>query len=43
MELLLIRHALPFRVEVEEGTAADPELSDAGHAQAEALAEFLSR
>ena len=42
MELLLIRHALPYRVEVEEGTAADPELSDVGHAQAEALAEFLS-
>ena len=42
MELLLIRHALPFRVEVEEGTAADPELSEAGHEQAEALADFLA-
>jgi probable phosphoglycerate mutase len=42
MELLLIRHALPHRVEVAEGTAADPELNDAGHAQAEALADFLA-
>ncbi|HEY2811843.1 MAG TPA: histidine phosphatase family protein [Acidimicrobiales bacterium] len=42
MELLLIRHALPLRVEMEEGTAADPELSEVGHSQAEALAEFLS-
>ncbi len=41
MELLLIRHALPVRVEGEEGTAADPELSEAGHAQAAALAEWL--
>src|SRR4030081_1532783 len=42
MELLLVRHALPHRVEMEEGTAADPELSAAGHAQAEALADFLT-
>jgi probable phosphoglycerate mutase len=42
MQLLLIRHALPYRVEMEEGTAADPELSETGHAQAEALAAFLS-
>jgi 2,3-bisphosphoglycerate-dependent phosphoglycerate mutase len=41
MELLLIRHALPVRIEGEEGTAADPELAEMGHAQAEALADYL--
>lgn len=41
MELLLIRHALPVRRELEVG-AADPELSDAGVAQAERLAEYLA-
>ena len=42
MELLLIRHALPVRIEGEEGTAADPELADLGHEQARALADYLS-
>jgi probable phosphoglycerate mutase len=42
MELLLIRHALPVRVEGEEGTAADPELSEVGHEQAKALAAWLA-
>jgi probable phosphoglycerate mutase len=42
MELLLIRHALPIRVEGEEGTAADPELAELGHEQATALAEYLT-
>lgn len=41
MELLLIRHALPVRRELEEG-AADPELSEAGHAQAQHLADYLA-
>ncbi len=41
MELLLIRHALPIRREIESG-AADPELSEAGHAQATHLADYLS-
>lgn len=41
MELLLIRHALPVRRELEVGTA-DPELSEAGHAQARHLAEYLA-
>jgi probable phosphoglycerate mutase len=41
MELLLIRHALPVRIEGEEGTAADPELAEVGHAQAVALADYL--
>jgi probable phosphoglycerate mutase len=41
MELLLIRHGLPIRRELETGVA-DPELSEAGHAQAQHLAEYLS-
>ena len=41
MELLLIRHALPQRVELESG-AADPPLSEAGHAQAQHLADYLT-
>ena len=41
MELLLIRHALPVRRELEEG-AADPELSEAGHTQAQHLADYLA-
>jgi probable phosphoglycerate mutase len=41
MELLLIRHALPVRRELEEGVA-DPELSPAGVAQAEHLAAYLA-
>jgi probable phosphoglycerate mutase len=41
MELLLIRHALPIRVELTSG-AADPMLADAGHAQAARLAEYLA-
>jgi probable phosphoglycerate mutase len=42
MELLLIRHALPLRRELEEGEVADPPLSERGHAQAEALADWLA-
>ena len=41
MELLLIRHALPVRRELEEGIA-DPELSEAGIAQAVHLGQYLS-
>src|SRR5215213_6726944 len=41
MELLLIRHGLPVRRELETG-AADPELSDAGVMQAQHLADYLS-
>jgi probable phosphoglycerate mutase len=41
VELLLIRHALPVRRELEIG-AADPELSPAGQAQAAHLAEYLA-
>ena len=42
MELLLIRHALPVRREVADGSA-DPELAEAGHRQAEHLAAYLSQ
>lgn len=41
MELLLIRHALPVRRELDAGVA-DPELSAAGHEQAQHLAAYLS-
>jgi probable phosphoglycerate mutase len=41
MELLLIRHGLPVRRELEEGIA-DPELSTSGLAQAEHLADYLA-
>jgi 2,3-bisphosphoglycerate-dependent phosphoglycerate mutase len=41
VELLLIRHALPVRRELEIGVA-DPELSPDGHAQARHLAEYLA-
>ena len=40
MELLLIRHALPVRIENQSGRA-DPDLSELGHAQAEAVATWL--
>jgi probable phosphoglycerate mutase len=41
MELILVRHALPERRAVADGPA-DPELSEAGRAQAEHLADYLS-
>jgi probable phosphoglycerate mutase len=40
MELLLIRHALPIRVEGADGPA-DPPLSDIGHRQSESLVRWL--
>lgn len=40
MELLLIRHALPVRIDEGDGPA-DPDLSEAGHAQAAELAAWL--
>jgi 2,3-bisphosphoglycerate-dependent phosphoglycerate mutase len=42
MELLLIRHALPERIERKDGSPADPPLSAAGRAQAERMARWLS-
>ena len=41
MELIVIRHALPLRVEGADG-AADPGLSEAGVAQAEHMAQYLA-
>ena len=42
MELLLIRHALPLRVEKDDGQPADPPLAAAGRRQAEHLARWLA-
>ena len=42
VELLFVRHALPARVEREDGTPADPHLADLGHRQVAALVEFLA-
>lgn len=41
MELLLIRHALPVRIDDGDGPA-DPDLSEIGHRQAATLAEWLA-
>ncbi len=41
MELLLIRHGLPLRVENDDGTPADPPLAPLGHDQARRLAAWL--
>jgi probable phosphoglycerate mutase len=42
MELTLIRHGLPLRIENRDGKPADPPLSPAGIEQAERLARWLS-
>ena len=42
MELLLIRHGLPIRLEKADGTPADPPLSEIGHDQAKRVADFLA-
>lgn len=41
MELILIRHGLPVRRVNEDGTPANPELSDIGHGQAQKVAAGL--
>lgn len=41
MELILVRHGLPQRIERDSG-AADPELSDTGHEQAQAVGAWLA-
>jgi 2,3-bisphosphoglycerate-dependent phosphoglycerate mutase len=43
MQLLLIRHGLPERVENDNGEVADPSLSEVGRQQAQALARHLSQ
>jgi probable phosphoglycerate mutase len=42
MELLLVRHALPLRVENPDGAPADPPLSQEGRRQAERVAAWLA-
>ncbi|MEM9713901.1 MAG: histidine phosphatase family protein [Actinomycetota bacterium] len=42
MDLLVIRHALPERVERDDGMPADPPLSTLGHRQSRRLAERLA-
>jgi 2,3-bisphosphoglycerate-dependent phosphoglycerate mutase len=42
MEILVIRHGLPLRIERNDGQAADPELSAEGLQQAARLAEYLA-
>lgn len=41
MELILIRHALPLRMEKEDGSPADPGLCDEGIEQARRLARWM--
>ena len=41
MELLLIRHGLPVRIENTDGTPADPPLSPTGLEQSRRLANWL--
>lgn len=42
VELILVRHGLPLRVELEQGRA-DPALSESGHHQARQVADWLTR
>ena len=41
MEIILVRHALPVRIELETGIA-DPELSAEGHEQSKKMAAYLA-
>ena len=41
MEIILVRHAIPVRREVEDGPA-DPYLSDSGRQQARLMADYLA-
>ncbi len=43
MELVLVRHGLPVRIERSDGEPADPPLSDEGHGQAAAVGGWLAR
>jgi probable phosphoglycerate mutase len=42
VELVLVRHGLPIRVENEPGTPADPPLSEEGREQARKVADWLA-
>ena len=41
MELILIRHGLPEHIVNDDGTPADPQLSETGHKQASLMADWL--
>lgn len=41
MELIVVRHGLPIRVVTDDGSPADPPLSEEGRQQAERLGEWL--
>src|SRR2546426_12599124 len=41
MDLVFVRHAEPFRIEESEGPA-DPELTERGHTQSDAVARWLA-
>ncbi len=42
MDLVLIRHAQPIRIEDSDGPA-DPDLTDLGHRQAKAMADWMAQ
>ena len=42
MELIFVRHGRPEHVETDDGSPADPPLSDIGHVQAAAVADWLA-
>ena len=42
MELILVRHGLPLRIETQDGSPADPPLSESGQRQAQAVARWLA-
>ena len=42
MELILVRHGLPELVQNEDGTTADPPLSETGRLQSELMSKWLS-
>lgn len=42
MELILVRHGLPEKVVRNDGGAADPDLSEQGHQQAQRVAHYLA-
>ncbi|HEC08636.1 MAG TPA: histidine phosphatase family protein [Acidimicrobiales bacterium] len=42
VELIFVRHGLPERVETDDGSPADPPLSEIGRAQAEAAGRWLA-
>ena len=43
MELIIVRHGLPLHIETDDGSPADPPLSEEGRSQAERMAGWLAR